>query len=386
MACGTNKNRMCILAAIAAVGLVLRAAPVVAQIPPFAQGPHAGRGGRAQPGGRMPGRFPGAPQLPRLEASGQVDAVAGNFIRMVASGGQVWTLRVAANARLELEGTMKPELIQPGQYIRFTGTVDHQTNQVEEKLSRITIFTPNRDNPDTQLGAFPEQPEVPAEGNDPFAQPQGAGNPFAQPLGGVQGATQAGGVRGRLSRGSRRSRLRSRASHGRSGETPAPTKGTYDIRGQIREIARDGTLTVYVPNRFFRPAIKLSLADDVQIAVQLSGPVVLGLIAKGDRIEARGVQVAPTAAEVSEVRIEKLEPIGPQQTTRRAVGARSARHGAARGGRSEQVSSGDREQQSEASSPRQQTAEQPGQAADQADQPADKNDQTPGGIDRQTGS
>lgn len=308
-------------AAVAAILVIAGPWAVFAQRQPLGQAPHGRQLREGQPGapGRMPGAFPGGPQIPRLEAIGQVDAVAApGLIRMVASDGQVWTLALAANARLRLKGTMKAELIHPGQFIHFEATVEHKTGEVEEKLKQVTVFTPTPDNPDTQLGAFPVQPGAGDTPGNPFGQPLGgAASPFEQPLGGAQAGESAAGA-GDLSHRSRTARSRGKAA------PPPPAKAKYDIRGRITEIDRNGTLTVLVPNVFFRPPVKVALAEDVQVAVDLAGPTVLGLMAKGDRIEAKGVQVGPTAAEVAEVSIEKLEPIAPDHPPR-AAASRSSR-------------------------------------------------------------
>lgn len=309
-------------AAVAAILVVAGPWAVFAQRQPPGQAPQGRQAREGQPGvpGRMPGAFPGGPQMPRLEAIGQVDAVAApGLIRMVASDGQVWTLALAANTRLRLRGTMKAELIHPGQFIHFEATVEHKTGEVEEKLEQVTVFTPTPDNPDTQLGVFPVQSGAGDTPGNPFGQPLGgAASPFEQPLGGAQAGGSAAGAGDLSSRRSRGARGRGRAA------PPPPAKAKYDIRGRIAEIDRNGALTVLVPNVFFRPPVKVALAEDVQVAVELAGPTVLGLIAKGDRIEAKGVQVGPTAAEVAEVSIEKLEPIAPDRP-QRAAAARSSR-------------------------------------------------------------
>ncbi len=353
---------------LAWLAIALLATPSVAtaqwQLPgriPPGQQPRRGQAGVP---GRVPGRFPAGGQMPRLEATGQVDAVAPGFIRMVASDGQIWTLRLAANARLRLRGAMEAQLIQSGQFIRFEGTVDHKTCEVEEKLEQITVFTPAQDNPDTQLGAFPVQPEGGGTPGDPFSQPQGgAPNPFSQPLGGVPGADQAAPAPTRPARTGGRASRRSRAGRGRKRGGPPPVvKAEYDIRGQIREIDRNGTLTVFVPNVFFRPAVKVNLADDVQVAVELAGPAVLGLTAKGDRIEARGVQIGPAVAEVAEVTIEKAEPIAPGDT-RRTTPSRSARRTRARAPGADKAGPAHRRSHKRAQQAAGQADEQPGDAS-----------------------
>jgi hypothetical protein len=104
---------------------------------------------------------------------------------------------------------------------------------------------------------------------------------------------------------------------------PAPTAETYEIAGRITKL-KNNKMTISAPNSYFKGAINVELADQVAIDLSLRGTDGLGLVQKGDKIEAVGVQAAERGTQAHQVTIELAQPIGTEaekkKPQRRAAG------------------------------------------------------------------
>jgi hypothetical protein len=106
----------------------------------------------------------------------------------------------------------------------------------------------------------------------------------------------------------------------RAAADAGPVVERFQIAGRIAKRNRDGTITVYVPNPYFRPNLEMELAEEPEIELNLTGPAYLALVRPGDQIQARGNQVGPNIALVTEVTITLAEPfttIQPKKPPRR---------------------------------------------------------------------
>jgi hypothetical protein len=64
------------------------------------------------------------------------------------------------------------------------------------------------------------------------------------------------------------------------------------------------------PNAYLRGPLEVSLAEALELKVDLLGPEVLSLVAAGDRVRGRGIAIGPNMAAMLEVVIEKVGILG----------------------------------------------------------------------------
>jgi len=238
-----------------------------------------------------------------VQPKGTIEAIGPGVIVMAAGAGQFWQLRLTPKSKVQVRGTATASVLAPGQYVAFSADVDKRRGAIDEKVARLTIFTPSEQR---MVGVFPSQeglgPGVPAPGvQAPGVQAPGLGpgNP-AQPLGG-------------------------------QGDAGLPVD-RFDIAAQIRGVA-GGKLTLYAPNPYFRALFEVELAEAPEIALELAGLNYIMLAKKGDKIEGRGVQLAPNVVQLSEVTIELSQPLGQQQQLQQKRPARRPRRSSRRGRR-----------------------------------------------------
>ena len=231
-------------------------------------------------GGAAPAQFPGRPpvQPARVDISGTIEAMVPGYLKVKTAADQSWTLQIARNAKILVTGKATVGFLSTGHFVSFVADVDKRRSKVEEKVSKLTIFTPS---PERAMGAFPGGMGGAEGGLGP--NPFGPGPGFQQPPAG--------------------------------GPNAGPPVESYEIVGRIASMKK-GKVTVYVPNPFFKPALQIELAEEVDIDLDLAGPALYSLAKQGDKIEARGIQVRETAAQVNEVTIELAEPLGPPQKKR----------------------------------------------------------------------
>jgi hypothetical protein len=241
-------------------------------------------------------QFPGRPQRQpqRVEPNGTIALIGRGVIALTTAAGETWRVQVAPNAQVQVLGTATPDVLAPGQYVAFTAQVDKKRAAVQDKVTKLKIFTPSEHQ---MVGAFPGQGGLGAGG-------LGAGAGGAPPV---------------------------KQDRGAAADTGPPVE-EFEIGAQIRSIKKP-KLSLFAPNPFFRPTFEIELAEEPEISLDLAGMKYAMLAKPGDRIQARGTQVGPNAAQVNEVTIELAEPWGSQQAaankrpTRRKT--RSSRRAAA---------------------------------------------------------
>ena len=230
--------------------------------------------------GRALAQFPGRPpvQPVRVEVSGTIEAMVPGYLKVKTAADQSWTLQIARNAKVLVTGKATAEFLSTGHFVSFVADVDKRRSKVEEKVSKLTIFTPSQER---AMGAFPGGLGGAEGGLGP--NPFGPGPGVAQPPAG--------------------------------GPNAGPPVESYEIVGRIAGMKK-GKITVYVPNPYFKPALQIELAEEPEITLDLAGPTLYSLAKQGDKIEARGVQVGQTAAQVNELTIELAEPLGTPKKRR----------------------------------------------------------------------
>ncbi|WP_347245455.1 hypothetical protein [Thermogutta sp.] len=248
------------------------------------------------PGNPLVGQRPGSqPQLPRLEASGTVEEVTPMGMVIVSPTGQKWQLLFDRECKLQLTGKALPDVLRSGTVISFTAEIDKKTGQATEKVSALTICTPDQQH---MPGVFPEGTMAAmGEGAEPNAGAAGVGGFPGQGFG--SGLAPEAGVPpqqpGRL--------------HSRRQVEAGPPVERFEVCGRITGITKTGKITVAAPNNHFRAPIQFELAENPDISLELSGREALAFIPKGAKVSGKGVQIGPTAGRMSEITVELVEPL-----------------------------------------------------------------------------
>jgi hypothetical protein len=235
-----------------------------------------GRGGVNRPGGRDQRHATNPDQqaqqqlqkLPPLETAGTIEAVMPGYIKLESEAKQTWIIQVLPNARCQLTGKATPDALSPGLFIRFIAEVNKR-GAVDEKVSKLTVFTPSQTR---QVGADPDNGLGTAFGPRPgdqlgdHAKPKpafGAGIAAPDPM---------------LAAGAKK-----------AGSPSGGTSQVYDIRGQIVSV-NNGRIQLQVPNAYFRPSLRIEVAENADIDVELDDPMCYTLARKGDKVRIQGRQ------------------------------------------------------------------------------------------------
>jgi hypothetical protein len=213
------------------------------------------------------------PKPVTVDVTGDLEAMAPGMLRLKPAVGDPLLLQLARTTKVHITGTAKKDVLGPNIFISFFAEVDMQLSKVEQKVNRLTIFTPS---PERPLGAFPDQsPSI--EDVDADATDVPAETPAPK----------------------RRSRSKKDAG---------PTKGRFEIIGRITGVNKSGVVTVYAKNPYFRPAIQFQLSEDPEIKLDLTDPKMCVIAKPGDKVKARGRQLAPGMVQATDLSITLVEP------------------------------------------------------------------------------
>ncbi len=258
----------------------------------------AGRSLRAQPPWPAPAPAPGPRviELTAVQLSGTVAGVQPGLLLVDTPTLERWTLQVPGDTVVRVTGTAVPEVLRPGLYVRFLVRVDERRSRALSKVSSLVIITPGNME-GREPGVFPAQ-------LDPAgAQPPEVGQAGEEEIG------QVG----------------ERPPNGEAG-LPADL---YDVRAPIRAI-KGRWLTVFAPNTFFEPELRVELAKELAVTVDVSA---YGLARPGDKFAALALQLGPQVAMARELVIALSEPVGQQPDK---PGRRPPQGGAAEAGQPSQ--------------------------------------------------
>ena len=229
----------------------------------------------------------------RVDTSGTIEAIGRGLIQIKSVGGQPYMLQITERATVHITGTAKKDVLGPGSFVSFFAEVDKRRSEVQEKIGELTIFTPS---PQRPLGAFPGG--RPAIGPDALE----ADPPAANPAAAVQAPDAA-----QPPAGARQPRSRSRRAQAKD-EDQGPPVDNFEIVGRITGIDKTGKLTVYAPNPYFKSPVEIELTEDPHIDLDLADARMLTIARPGDKVLARGQQVAPNVVQVNEISVELAEP------------------------------------------------------------------------------
>ncbi len=218
------------------------------------------------------------PNLPSGAAFGTVDGVALGRMQVTSDSGQKWLLQILPTSEVRVLATATPEFLSPRQFVSFTAQVNKHQNRVEGKITKLKIFTPDEAH---TVGAFPE-------GAGAFAAGEGLQAPAEKAEGGQRAASGAGFE-------------------------------PFQIAGQITS-AKNGKLIVAVPNNYFKATLKVEVAEDAVVEVDIAGAALYRLAKKGDKVEATGGLITPQVLQVYEMNLTLAEPLGKVEKKARRGG------------------------------------------------------------------
>ncbi len=242
-----------------------------------------------------PPRVVQMPIVPQ-ELGGSFVSAQPGLININTLTGEPWTLRVSANAYVRVAGKAEEDVLRPGTHVRFEATVDKKTSKVLDKVSKLTVFVPTKEE-FRSLGVFlPGQCLNPFEHLGKYQTPQEV--PVLQP--GTKPSAQQKPPSDKITPADLQPLPEGKA---------APTVRRYDIHGQIVSI-KGKFMTVFVPTDLFKPNLRVELADNLELEVDLNNYL---SAQPGDKVAARGIQVAPKTLEVLEVLIERQEPLSTKR-------------------------------------------------------------------------
>lgn len=244
-------------------------------------------------------------KLPVLETSGTIEAVGPGMVQVLSAAKQPWVLQVLPNATCQLTGKAKAEFLGPGLFVRFVAEVNKRRGTVDEKITKLTIFTPSQFR---QPGAEPDL---------------GAGSTFGDRTGAEKKADEA--PKPTFGAGA----APSPALGGGAGKRSGPgAKGDdvkmFDVRGQITAVS-NGKATIHVPNVYFKPLLRVEIAEDADIDVELDDPAGYTLARKGDKVQARGRQTLGNQGFAEDLQIELASPLGASEEPKKAHARGTAR-------------------------------------------------------------
>lgn len=272
------------------------------------------------------------PMQEPIKASGTIEAMDLGRIHMVTTAGEGWLLQLMPTTQLEATGKATAQFLAPGQCISFVAKVDKRHAKVDEKVSKLTIVTPDANH---MLGAYPEgtagaeaaelgaakDPGVPGAGpqgppgannnlNPANPAPNKAASRAAKTTAGAKGAARP-------------------AAKGAAARASAPAEETFEIVGRISRI-KNGELTISVPNGYFKSSLRIELAEQPEIDVHLRGTDVHNWIQKGDKIDVTAVkipdrttqamqQMGTRVAHAVQVTIELSQTLGATEDNRKGA-------------------------------------------------------------------
>jgi hypothetical protein len=228
-----------------------------------------------------------------------VQATPRNVI-VKAGDGINWTVNLGNTTHVKVKGTAVPELIAPRVSVRFVASIDKKTGKAQDKLDKITIFTPTQgvanrtlgvefakdaqqsdDDDAARPGGMPRGPGGPpnGRGRGPGMPPPGQGPQAGQPPGadaGIPGTNDEPPAAKQTKRGGR-------AGKGAS----VPDVASYEVCGQVASY-HNHRLAVTAPNRFFKAHITAELSPDAEIALDLAD---LTVARPGDKVSANGYSI-----------------------------------------------------------------------------------------------
>ena len=231
------------------------------------------------------------PNLGRFDLSGKLDRVEGNALMLTTGADFTWILRPKPKVEISLTGKAVPAFLAPGQAVVFFAKLDTRRGTTVEEVRRLTVFVPDKKRPlgirpdlgfgDLEKASFGEQVDT-GEVKSREGEPRTPESRTTSPHGAPSAAKSGKHV---------------------PKEAAAKDVGSFVVCGRIVSTNK-GTLRVLVANNVFfkQTELTVTIAQDANIAVELSGLPALALLQQGDHIQASGDQTGPGLGEASSLR------------------------------------------------------------------------------------
>jgi hypothetical protein len=239
---------------------------------------------------------------------------------VVKSGdGKNWTVQLDNSTKVKIKGTAVPEVLTPRVAVRFVASIDKKTGKAQDKLDKVTIFTPAQGVPSRTLGVelakagaesgkgeeagmggpmiIPNMRPNPAPGPGQEKQADAGPTPDVIPGTGADSPAAAKPKRG----------TGGRASAGKGPAVSVPEVASYEVCAQVVSY-RNHKLIVSPPNHYFKQKITVELSPEAEIALDLSD---LNMAKPGDQVSAKGYYITPGVCQHTDsVVITLANPLG----------------------------------------------------------------------------
>jgi hypothetical protein len=222
---------------------------------------------------------------------------------MLVSTGQndAWTFQLPGDMTVRIVGKAEADQIRAGQYIRFQATVDKKQSKVVDKVSRVTLFTPGKDDLRTPGVFLPGQCLDAADLK--FKEKELPDGLSADPAKLFNSITQP------------EEKSKSESKNGSESN-----EQLFDIHAQITAV-KGSTLTINAPNSRFKSTLRMELADNPAIDLDLTD---FSLVKPGDKVIGRGIQLGPRLLQCTDMVIRLAEPLGNPKKKPAKPAAKSA--------------------------------------------------------------
>ncbi|MBN2577775.1 MAG: hypothetical protein JXB10_02200 [Pirellulales bacterium] len=230
------------------------------------------------------------PKLPEFNLSGKLDRIVGNRIALTTEAGFTWIVQPKPKVEIHLTGKAVPAFLAPGQCVAFWAKLDKRRCVTLEPVRRLTVFTPDKRRqfgiqPDLGFGELEKETLEKRKGSPDPAPPRDE-SPAGRPASGGQ---QKPGTPQKV--------------------LPANVE-SFIVHGRILS-AKKGELLVQVPNNVYvKPRLKIAVAEDAKIDVELAGLPALALVQPGDHVQARGEQVGEGLGYANILAFRAERPLG----------------------------------------------------------------------------
>jgi hypothetical protein len=246
------------------------------------------------------------PELPKFNLSGRLEHIELGRIELKTEAGYDWVLMPKRGLKVELTGKSKPAILAPGQFVEFLAKVDVKRGTAMEKIERMTIFTPDKRRmpgimPDLGFGDLEKATLKKRKGTSAPSDTE-----HQQPSSKSASSNDKGNEKGYVPEGAHQSKPASKG--------PNEKIESFTIHGKIQAIAKNGKITVQVPeNPYTKSSLTIEVADDADIDVELNDVSALLLVQPGDHIQASGDQTGEGMGITDHVtmRLERVLGIAP---------------------------------------------------------------------------
>jgi hypothetical protein len=246
------------------------------------------------------------PNLGHFDLSGTLDRVEGNALMLTTGANYTWILRPKPKVEIFLSGKAVPAFLAPGLAVVFFAKLDTRRGTSVESVRRLTVFIPDKRRP---LGIRPDLG---------FADLEKAS--YGERLETAEVGWREGEPQTTRSRSTSANAAASAVKSEKRAAKEAATKDvdSFVVSGRILSVNRQ-ELVVLVPNNLFFKQTKLSVtvAQDANIAVELTGLPALALIQQGDHVQASGEQMGIGLGEASSLRFRIDRLLGAPVETKK---------------------------------------------------------------------